>query len=165
MIHHRVKCLHTAPDMEVQTEVLGLLKGTGKGDNEKCAVELVNAVAKEKQSVDFRDQSTGQTPLHVAAERGLTRTNRLLMSANANIERTDIRKGQLCTTLSQRGIERLQSASAILVRQPRLHEKGRPPLTWNFIMADSETATCRKLGPGVHSLSKAANTQLDYASS
>jgi hypothetical protein len=151
--------------MEVQTEILGSVKGTGKGDNEKCAVELVNATAKEKQSVVCCDQSTGQTLLHLAAERGLTRTNRLLMSANANIERTDIRKGQLCTTLSQKGIERLQSASAILVRQPRLHEKGGPPLTWNFIMAGSETASCREMGPGVHSLSKAANTQLDYASS
>jgi hypothetical protein len=66
MIHLRAKCLRTAPDLEIQKEVLRLLKGTGKET-----------------------------------------TKNALLNWSTLWQRKNSQKGQLCTTLSQRGIEKL----------------------------------------------------------
>lgn len=90
MNYFRAKWLRTVPDLEVQKEIFRLLKETSEEDNEKRVAELVNTLAKKRQSVDFLDQYSGQTPLHLAADRGLARTIKSLVSAHANLERKDI---------------------------------------------------------------------------
>lgn len=77
------------PDPEVQEEFLGSLKRADGRNNDQRILESINLFNERRQSVDFCVEYSGKTPLHLAAERGLTPVVVSLVAARASIERRD----------------------------------------------------------------------------